>query len=436
VLSPADLHLIRREPDLPGLCYLLCADTFADKLKAKVPNIDVSQIRKTYIRYKPATNCLVSYELEIAGTRTSIYAKAVTQDSIDKLKKYQARADVPGAFGLGRIVLLPEKIIVSAFPNDNRLRQLPTLIDPTLRQKRLQKNLPDHSELWSASLHSLRYKPERRYVAQLQINGKPQAVIKAYTNYGFRQAKANSKTFQSIAQANILSRIGYSRSDQLLIYPWVSGKSLHDLLTTSSLNEDVGIQTGVALAQIHRQNPKRLLVSTRTDEATTLLNVASDLSWLCPQWKHRIQVIAVQLSTALLNLPSPGIPIHGDFNAEQVIIHADGITLIDFDRAVRGDPMADIGSFIAKLHWDELRQMISAEQREQLTAMLINGYRSVAPERIMHEQIQRYTAIGLLRSAADPFRYCDPDWLHKIGLIIQRIEDLVMESCPSTAQIA
>ncbi|WP_416673913.1 aminoglycoside phosphotransferase family protein [Egbenema bharatensis] len=436
MLSPADLHLIRRDPDLPGLRYLLCADIFAEKLMAKLPNISISQIRKTYIRHKPATNCLVSYELNIAGTHTSIYAKAVASTSIDKLKKYQQRADVPGALGTGRIILLPEKIIVSAFPNDNRLRQLPTLIDPTLRQKRLQKILPDCSELWTGTLHSLRYKPERRYVAQLQVKGQPQAIIKAYTNYSFRQVKANSKTFQSIDQVNIPSLIGHSRPNQLLIYPWVSGQSLHELITTSSLNEDIGIQTGAALAQIHQQNPKRLLNLTRTDEATTLLTVAANLSWLCPQWKHRIQTIAVQLAAALLSTPSPGIPIHGDFNAEQVIVHANGITFIDFDRAVRGDPMADLGSFVAKLHWSELCQILSAERREQLTSMLIAGYRDVAPERIDDEQIQRYTAIGLLRLAADPFRYCDPDWLNKIGLIIQRIEDLVMESCLSTAQIA
>ncbi|PSB67924.1 hypothetical protein C7B61_03615, partial [filamentous cyanobacterium CCP1] len=198
--SPADyLHLARRDPDLPGLQRLLDVDAFAEIIQAQLSDADLRQVRRTYIRYKPATSCLVSYELDIAGTKTLAYAKAVTARAMDKLEKYRHRPGVPGFFGLQRTVLLPEKIIISGFPNDNRLKQLPKLTDPSAWQKRLQKMLPDAPDLWTAELHTLRYKPERRYVGQLNIKGQPKAVVKAYTNDSFRQAKANAKTFQSIA---------------------------------------------------------------------------------------------------------------------------------------------------------------------------------------------------------------------------------------------
>ncbi|WNZ25851.1 aminoglycoside phosphotransferase family protein [Leptolyngbya sp. NK1-12] len=181
-------------------------------------------------------------------------------------------------------------------------------------------------------------------------------------------------------------------------------------------------QTGSALAQLHQQDPKHLRTLTRSDEATTLLTLAADLTWLCPQQKHRIQTIAVRLATVLLNAPPLRLPIHGDFNAEQVLLSSEGISVIDFDRAGRGDPATDLGSFIAKLEQAELCGRLSTYQCEQLAATLIAGYRTVAGDSISNDWIQLYVAVGLFRLASEPFRYCEPDWLAKISAILDRIE--------------
>ncbi|WP_414527279.1 aminoglycoside phosphotransferase family protein [Nodularia chucula] len=425
MLSPADHRLVRRDVDLVGLGLLLDTDALAAALISQFPDLDLSQVKKTYIRYKPATNCIVSYELTIAQTTVLAYAKAVTSQK--KLEKYYQRPGVIQDCGIGRTVFRQEGIIFSVLPNDNALKQLPKLFDPRSRQEILQKLLPDHPDVSQGTLKTLRYKPERRYVAQLCVGEQKLAVVKAYTNKNYQQAQINANAFNSIAQLQILPKLAHCQGDRFLVFPWINASPLSDLITTSQANWEKITQTGIFLAQLHKQSAKHLNFLSRSDEAKNLLLLSSDLSWLCPQWKHRIQTIAVQLSIALLNAPPINLPIHGDFNAEQVLLNptTNDITFIDFDCAVRSDPATDLGSFIAKLIQAELRGLLSTEQREKLSASLIAGYRTAAPELISDYWIQVYTAIALLRLASEPFRYCEFDWLEKIDTILCCIEKLI-----------
>jgi hypothetical protein len=52
---------------------------------------------------------------------------------------------------------------------------------------------------------------------------------------------------------------------------------------------------------------------------------------------------------ALRAIPAAAVPIHGDGNISNVMIHADGdIRLIDWDRATNADPLEDLGSFLVE----------------------------------------------------------------------------------------
>jgi len=47
--------------------------------------------RARYVRYKPGMNCLVAYDLEVAGTQVAAYAKAYHSGARDQLAKAVAR---------------------------------------------------------------------------------------------------------------------------------------------------------------------------------------------------------------------------------------------------------------------------------------------------------------------------------------------------------
>ena len=429
-ISPADKHLICRDFDLKALKILLDTDLFATLLLSHFPDLDLNKIKRTYIRYKAGTSCIVSYELTIAQKTVLAYAKAVT--SQDKLQKYSQRLGVVQDCGIGRTVFPQESIIFSVLPNDSALKQLPKLFDVESRQKTLPTLLPDYDDLSSLTLKTLRYKPERRYVAQLLVQGQPQAIVKAYTGEEYPQAEINANAFKSIAPLHILPKLGDSKGDRLLTFPWIMGSTLKDLITVNPDNTEKCTQTGIALAQLHRQHPQHLKPLSRQDEAKNLLLLAFDLIWLCPQWKHRIQNIAVELCTRILKELPINCPIHGDFNGEQVLFsQGNDITFIDFDCAMRGDPAMDLGSFIAKLIQDELRGVLSAQESEKLAMTLVAGYHTTSHKPVLDQRIRLYTAVGLLRLAAEPFRYCEFNWCEKIDTILYRIEQIMNTFKPS-----
>jgi Ser/Thr protein kinase RdoA (MazF antagonist) len=418
MLSLSDQSLIQREVDLPGLGLVLDEAAFAAVLSAQYPDLDLRHIQKTYLRYKPATNCIVSYKMAIGEKTVLGYAKVVAHSG--KVEKYRHRPGKVQDFGIGRIVLESERIIFSVLPNDNVLKHLPRLWNSAQRQ--LKALLPEGFDLAQATLHPLRYKPERRYVAQLRTGDRAQATIKAYTPSDYAQACLNATAFHGTPQ--IAPLLGQSDEHHFLVFPWIEGISLAEQINHTTW--ETLAQAGKALALLHQQNPTHLKTLTRSDEAAILLTLAADLTWLCPKQKQRIQTIAIQLSTALFNLPALHIPIHGDFNAEQVLLlpadSANPIALIDFDRAIRSDPATDLGSFIAKLEREECCGRFAGDRREQIASILIAGYRSIAPDLISDQQIQLYRAFALFRLAADPFRYCEPDWLEKMSSILDRIE--------------
>jgi aminoglycoside phosphotransferase (APT) family kinase protein len=428
MLSSADYRLIRCEPDLPGLNQLLDEDAFAETLQQINSHLSIYQIRKTYIRYKPATSCLVGYELDI-GKPIHIYAKAFATGNVRKLKKYEQRSKASNfreAEPTVKASLLTElQSVILPCANDYKLTQLNTIISSRSRQALLQRVCPQQFNLKTASLQVLRYKPERRWVAKLQDNQHDRAIIKAYIPKGYSAARRNAEIWQTIAPSYTIPTLGESSVDHLLIFPWITGQPLSTLLN-SGLSWDVMAQTGEILAQLHHHN-SYVPTMTRSDEATQILTLASDLTYLCPQWTKRIQTIAVHLATHLLHLPNMTCLIHGDFNTEQVLVHGNDIKLIDFDRSVCGDPAIDLGSLIAKLHWSELRKQITPTDREGFTASFLSGYRTVSSHSLTDQQVLLHTAVGLLRISSEPFRSGENHWLEQIDLILQRIEFLLKD---------
>src|SRR5919197_2793009 len=80
MLTRADAELVERDAALPGLAMLLYADVFLELLKTAAPRVPLSAARPVYVRYKPGTSCLVSYEVTAAGAQVHVHATAYTID--------------------------------------------------------------------------------------------------------------------------------------------------------------------------------------------------------------------------------------------------------------------------------------------------------------------------------------------------------------------
>jgi len=421
-MLPADSSLIHRDAELPGLAVLLDVDAFASVLQAELPEINIQSIRSSYVRYKRGTNCLVAYELNVAGTKVPIYAKAFGANSRNKLQKFRNRTSVPGSLGIGRLILAAYGIAVCFFPNDKSLKQLPQLVDRQTRKHLLNKM--SATDLCETQLLNLRYKPERRYVGQLRSDTNIQAVLKAYTKEDYLQAKTNAQAFHSGTVLNIAPTLGYSDRDRLLAFEWIPQLPLNEAIAQQQFNYNAVTLTGAALAEVHAQNPANLNVLSRNTEAQDLLSIAEDLSFIHPQIADLAQNLAQQFAGQLLSLPQLTIPIHGDFNAEQVLLGEKNVTFLDFDRAVRSDPAADLGSFVARFEQDKLRGISSSHCIERIKEAFLQGYSAS----FLHKRIELYTAIELFCLASEPFRYREPNWNEKMEAILREADAILQRS--------
>ena len=426
MLSLLDADFVRRDPEIPGLGLTLDSEALVDRLASYLPNLNFGNAYSNYIRYKPKTNCLVGYQIEVNGEEIDIHVKALGFDDHGKFKKLAKYPALTGALGKGRIFFEDCLTVVNVTPNDAKLKGLPYLAQLNSHSEELQQLFPQQPQLWEGKLKRLRYKTERRYVAQWLVENKPQALLKAYTDKDYQVAYNNATKFQSRDVLCLAKPIGASQSNNIIVFEWLSGYLLSEVIAERNLELSLIKNIGVALAEFHTQHPNKLKSMSRETEAQNLLLLANWLSLVCPPLSKQINFLAQKLVGDLVSLPALNYPIHGDFYADQVIITGDRIAIIDLDRAMGGDPAADLGNFLAHLERQVVYGKLSKSQISQIYKALQSGYQTVSPE-LITARIKLYAAIGLFRLTPEPFRYRKSNWSEIMTIFLDRIEQILQQ---------
>ena len=84
-----DNDLISRNPHLPGLRLLFNQEFLQQKLQEYFPQLRLGLPQGYYLRYKPNTNCLLSYQLPVNDQLITIYGKTFHREDRQKLFKWQ-----------------------------------------------------------------------------------------------------------------------------------------------------------------------------------------------------------------------------------------------------------------------------------------------------------------------------------------------------------
>lgn len=439
MLSPDDLAVIARDPGMPGLPVVLDADRFADVVRTHLARAAgaaaVRSARCTYLRYKPATNCVAGFELETDRGPVDVTAKAYPRPDAPKYRKHAGRPAVPGVLGPGVVGLDDVLVAVEVFPNDTGLEFLPLLTAPDTRAALLRKVLPDRPDLWAAHQRKLAYKAMRRYVAQLAVGGaEPAAVLKLYTADGFVRADHNARAIHSkrvLRRAPLLRR---SRSRRAIATEWSPGRSLAGLMTDDvpdHLTRDSLHVVGVALAELHGQRGRGMAEWPVAARAERVRAAAAAVAAVCPHLASRAQRLAAEIADRLTSAgpPEPPRPIHGDFHADQVVLDsADGadagrVHILDLDEAGRGDPADDLGNFLAHVHSDALHGRLHTDRAVAVAGALLDGY--TAERGFLPSGIELHTAAGLMRLAPHPFRRREADWSRLTEALLDRCESIL-----------
>ena len=436
MLGAADASLARRDRAIPGLSTVLDADALVAALHAAYPELGIQRASPFYAHYKPGTRCIVAFRMTTAdaGSELLAYADAYGPDAAVKLPKAQDLAQRhTGPLGQDALLLDTCDVALYVFPTDRRLGVLRRLAQPDKRANLLRRLFRKQPEYGNSTLQHLRYKPERRYVALLETADGRRAVIKFYNAKGYREAKRGAQAFSSRGALRLVPCAGYLDEHQVLAFDWQPGYSLHNLLCEIG-GGDSGKQkalenTGAALAELHGQTPGHLEQRTRDAERQRLDAQAVTVAQLCPELREMASRLVRDFATRLEDTPLAEVALHGDFNAQQVLIGNDPrATILDLDWAVRGDPAADLGQFVARLEREVLRGVLSSAQVGLFADALVEGYGSVrvAPAAV---SIQLYTAIGLFYLAAEPFRYREPGWPEQIEALLARAGAILDDCC-------
>jgi len=431
MLSTDDREFIRRDPSIAGLATVLDLDAFLAALRSCLPNADFESGRITYVKYKFGTNCLVGYRLHAPDRSVDLYAKAYARRAEEKLQEASKRPNIPGPFGPGGMVLPDAGIEVRFFPNDAELDALRFVAGDDLNRDLLQRVLPDRRHLWDTPLRCLAYKPERRYVAGLVAGEEDGAVLRVYAEPEYESALLAASAFASRELLRTPRRLGRSKRFRIIVQEWLPGCPLSEALGDAELPLRTVEQVGAALAELHQQNPKNLPIRSSAEEEEALVAVAKGIGEVCPHLAERARALAEWLAVRLVRVSHTTRPIHGDFYAEQVLLADERVAILDLDQAARWDPALDLGNFVAHLERDALCGRLLPDRVEPATTAFLDGYRRVGRQPNL-DRVLRCTVAGLLRLAAEPFRHREPDWRENTEAILERAEDVLFSTSPTS----
>ena len=424
-LHNKDHELVRRDPALRGLPFLLNPARLLELLSTRLDTSGLSEFQLSYVRYKPGMNCLGRYEFQFNGNTLIAYAKAFSVDADLKLAKSEEVPKVDSPLGPGRLVLPEQGIFVSFFPNDLKLRSILRLGDPAERGRLLGRIFND-SEAWGEAPDTiLNYKPERRLVLRVTGPGGCSSTVKFYTRREFSRNMHLRKRNPKSASVLMPRCIGASRKHCAFAFEWTPGETLRSYSSDLASRKKHFREAGKLIARYHTGHASGLSAENDTVGSQALAALADQLAFLLPELGDRARDLAAGLQSSLGGAPAELCPVHGDFYDKQIIVGSDGLSLIDFDRAHRGSACEDLACFLAHQEWLAMKSQGSRpDVIAQLSAAFLAGYADAGGQ-FEHRQLDAWTALYLFRLSHNPFRDRSSNWPDQIAKILQRAEDLL-----------
>lgn len=404
MLAPPDAAIAARDPVVPGLRMVLDPEAIADRLSVMFGAS--LQISPTYVRYKPGSSCLVVYRVELVGEETLVYVKAFGRGQETKLAKMTSSQETA--------VFEDELVGVSAFPRDRLLPVMGRLSDPRFVEDLLARVWPE-AQLRSAHLETLRWKPERRYVARLHDGDRPVGVLKAYCPDDYiRAAKVAKVSTDGNGIFRIPERFGASDRHRVVLREWLPGESLG---AAASMEEMEAV--GAVMAGLHRRAKKHLRRRHRRDAAADVRAAGEYLGLLMPEIAAEAGSLAAGIAKRIRQMEKRKEPIHGDFSVDQLVLGSFGVGVLDLDNAALGDPAADAGWFVADLELSVVEGTIFPGELETARSALTAGYRAAGGEDL-GERLPTYISASLLQRAVEPFRYRWENWPKSVSAVVSR----------------
>ena len=421
VLAPDELP---SDPALPMLGLLLDVGAALPLLsRAAGSRPDSCSIR--HVRYRPGRGCSVVYELFDGGTSRLALARAFGEaPSRRRLERWQRRAE--GGEGSAPIQWLEdERVLLSEWPVDPRLRALPSLVGPGASRKRLRRLLrgtelsllPDDPEVVSwkpgrSCLLSYRARPgsgslERPLYVRVLRRGVSAGIARA-------MREVHARPDRRFGAAELLA---HCDRDELVVHSSVPGRELAASLGEGGLSRQAR-RCGRALATIHSCPPLHRPVRTTGDELRSLESAARAAEPLIPEAVGALGRVLARAHGAGRR-DSPNVLLHGDFSTGQVLVDGEGLSVIDFERAAAGDAAIDLGSFVARLELRGREVGVDEDSLSRAVDAFLEGHEEASGGAPEPELVDMHRRIAVARLGLQAVRHLRPGWRAEAARLVE-----------------
>jgi aminoglycoside phosphotransferase len=356
----------------------------------------ITRCERFRVKYRVGESLRVLYRLSCQEREYLVSARAFPPGkSAAAYGKVAGTAPGPGP--LPAVAHAPDlETVFWTFPNDRKLARLSVLVSPPASCAELVGGQ------WSD--HRLvAYAPEKGATVQcLNATGEVLAYAKMYAeDENARSVRNHCSLYHYLPTDDPylgLPRVlGYVAPYRLLFIEPQYGQRLTEV-PESALPRGIKM-LGTAVARFHQLPPPPVVSRFTRLDCDQLIDAAR----LIGQSRPDVADLATELAELLLaRHPSPRDPavcLHGDVHGKNGIVQNDRVALIDFDQVALGPAAAEIGSFLAGLHYWCCIGRRTPEATQGLVAAFRDGYATVAPLP-SREEVRWHIAAALLAERA------------------------------------
>ena len=384
-------------------------------LQATEPGSEIARAHVRRLYYEPGSPCrlLVEARLRVPGApeRTQLYFGEMFETN-EFERAVRQLPERPAA------VVHRDALILWAFPGDPYLAGTASLANPPAMHARIQANpghfgLPGDATIVDVRVELSKYVPARRCSFAYAVRWRDHAgVTSEHRFFGKTYLKGRAgpacEILQRIGSSSAcrtgrlrIPRVyGYDVSLEAVWQELVPGTPQSKNAHPADLLESAG-QVGAALAALHTSDVafgpgKGMSKQTQDLERAAARIVAAypSLAPQCAEVAHRLLDCAPRLPGAVV------APVHGSFKSGHVLVDDGRVAIIDFDGAGLGDPLYDVGRYLARLDLAGAKSAAARSAIDAAAARFREFYAAAVPWGWPEMRVRWYTSAHLVASQA------------------------------------
>lgn len=442
-----------QDPQFPGLPAALDVPAMLDRLRGALPECrnGLSLLDATIVdvRYRPGGPCWILYNLKLRhgddrSIRQLLSGRVLMPGEMPEplspaiLTRYATRT-APALHT--PIVHLPDiPMVAYAFPLDASLPGLLDATDPAALRHHL-------NELWAGRKVRVRrvrsrvlgYTPHARaafayeVLSEARDTGTPEIrrlVGKMHAKKTASRLFADAWAVWQVARGrvNLAPPVGYLPGVGLTLQETVPGERLGGLVERPEFTRWVR-QSARMLAHLHALDVPLASRRKAEDEVQSIHRWAGVCLAIRSDLAARVERLRDRIASEVAARAQPTRPIHADFHHTNILVDHDLVTFIDFDETAIGDPMLDVGRFLASLRIPARRAFGDFSALREAGEAFLETYFRQRPDDARRARL--FEAASLLVAAASAFRIQRLTWSEEVEELIAEAERVLALSLGS-----